>query len=90
MEDEFQGPVYGVKLLDCLPLNNGMLQALPRRAELKQVVEISLRTAAGYEVLISHFRDSQKRVSELEDAIRSVIDGHWTVTGLQEIIGELS
>ena len=50
------GPVYGVELIATLPLDGGMRQAMPSRRDLQQVREISERTAAGYEVLLEHYR----------------------------------
>ena len=50
------GPLYGVRLLKQLPIGRGaMLQALPSREDLDRVSQISIRTVAGYEVLLSHF-----------------------------------
>lgn len=44
------GPIYGVPLIDELPLSGGMFQAMPSRDDLLQVKKISQRTVAGYEV----------------------------------------
>lgn len=46
------GPIYGVPLIDELPLSGGMFQAMPSRDDLIQVKKISQRTVAGYEVLM--------------------------------------
>lgn len=62
------GPVYGVPLRGSLPLLGesrgeipcGMVQALPTRQDLEMTRKVSERTAAGYEVLLSHYN----RVSE--------------------------
>lgn len=52
------GPVYGVRLIDTLPLGNGpMLQAMPTRQDLIDARSMSERAVAGYEVLLSHYRE---------------------------------
>lgn len=51
------GPIYGVKLIDSLPLNNGMLQAMPSRDDLEQARKGYERVVAGYEVLLQHYHD---------------------------------
>jgi hypothetical protein len=51
-----KGPIYGVELLSALPLDGGMKQALPNRADLQLVREVSERTVAGFEVLTEHYR----------------------------------
>ena len=50
------GPIYGVELLDSLPLDGGMRQALPSAEDLVQVRNVSERTVAGYEVLLEHYQ----------------------------------
>lgn len=50
------GPVYGVELLDSLPLGGGYRKALPDAADLERVRGISERTVVGYEVLLEHYR----------------------------------
>jgi|GEM_PF-5219544 len=55
-----RGPIYGVELIDSLPLDGGkMRQALPSRGDLDRVREISGRTVAGYEVLCEHYQRCQ-------------------------------
>ena len=49
------GPIYGVELLDSLPLDGGMRQALPGADDLVRVRNVSERTVAGYEVLLEHY-----------------------------------
>ena len=84
------GPVYGVRLLETLPLgNSNMLQALPNKADLKQVQRISERTVAGFEVLTAHYMEQCNEVARLKELIRQVIAGKWSVTELQESIGDL-
>ena len=63
------GPVYGVELITDLPLDGGMRQAMPSRRDLQQVREISERTAAGYEVLLEHYRRAVEACRSLIDAI---------------------
>lgn len=67
------GPIYGVKLLDTLPLGTGlMLQKLPRRSDLEDVMTISQRTSAGYEVLLSHYQQALIRIASLDDSLSRV------------------
>lgn len=84
------GPVYGVQLLETLPLGKGgMLQAMPSKDDLKQVQRINERTVAGFEVLTEHYREQCNMVSSLKAVIERVIAGEWSVTELQEVIGQL-
>jgi hypothetical protein len=55
---EHYGPVYGVPLRGSLPIlgaDDLMFQALPTRQDLEMARKVSERTAAGYEVLLSHY-----------------------------------
>ena len=65
------GPIDGVPLIPSLPINSngGMLQAMPSRADLSDVREVNHRVAAGYEVLLSHYREKCFRVAELESEV---------------------
>lgn len=66
------GPIYGVPLLETLPLgtNGGMLQQMPTRQDLQDVRQFCERACAGYEVLLSHYRAKCERVSDLEAALK--------------------
>lgn len=66
MKTPEHGPVYGVLLLDTLPLNGGMSQKMPSRDDLNDVRQISERTAAAFEVLTSHYRNAMAKVALLE------------------------
>lgn len=84
------GPVYGVALIDTLPLGKGgMLQQMPSRSDLDKVKRISTRTVAGYEVLLDHYMNEKAEVARLKEVIRSVIKGDWSITGLQDAIGDV-
>ena len=84
------GPVYGVRLIKSLPLGSGgMVQAMPSKTDLSQVQKINERTVAGFEVLTEHYREQCNEVARLKDLIRQVIEGRWSVTLLQEAIGDL-
>jgi hypothetical protein len=62
------GPIYGVELLDSLPLDGGMMrQALPGREDLEFVRGVSERAAAGYEVVLHHYRRASRVVSYLDN-----------------------
>lgn len=55
MENE-TGPVYGVPLIDTLPLGTGgMLQQMPSRHDLEECQKRHQRVVAGYEVLLAHY-----------------------------------
>ena len=84
------GPVYGVRLIDSLPLGkSGMTQAMPSRRDLQDVMKTSIRTVAGYEVLLNHYRDRCEEAERLKGLIRDVIAGKWSTRGLQEAIGDI-
>lgn len=58
------GPIYGVPLIDVLPLGSGsMKQAMPGREDLRRASMRSERTAAGYEVLLNHYRNQCEELS---------------------------
>ncbi len=66
------GPVYGVELLDSLPLGNGgMSQACPSRTDLMRIAQSDLvgstRVVAGYEIVVDHFRELASALRELHD-----------------------
>lgn len=69
------GPIYGVPLIQSLPLgmNGGMLQQMPSRADLVVIgcgeKGSGQRVVAGYEVLLSHYRANAFRVAELESEV---------------------
>jgi len=68
MKKQF-GPIYGVELLDSLPLDGGMRQALPSRRDLDDVRRTKIvgsdRVVAGYEVLLEHYRRTTAAVVAL-------------------------
>lgn len=84
--DSEKGPVYGVPLLDTLPLSGGMMQQMPGREELEDVRRTSERVVAAYEVLVHHYREEQNKVYMLKCLLADVIAGKWSVTVLQEAI----
>jgi hypothetical protein len=87
---EQKGPVYGVQLIDTLPLGTGgVLQQMPDREELVQVQKRSNRTVAAYEVLLAHYQGQVVEVARLKELIRQVIAGEWNLTELQEAIGDI-
>jgi hypothetical protein len=62
-----KGPIYGVELIDSLPLGTGsMKQAMPSRDDLKAVLKVSERTVAGYEILLDHYRFAVAAVEGLK------------------------
>ena len=70
MHESDCGPVYGVPLRGSLPIG-GMFQSLPTRTDLEITRKVSERTAAGYEVLLSHYNrvceDLAKRELDWQD-----------------------
>ena len=87
-DEQLIGPIYGAELFREMPLG-GMIQEMPKREELQKVKQVSERTVAAYEVLTSHYREKCNEVERLKFAIRRVIDGEWSPTGLQELVGDL-
>lgn len=73
MSKQETGPVYGVPLIDALPIGTGvMMQQMPRRDDLEQVRKRNERVAAGYEVLLAHFRECQEIAQKLHDQFRKL------------------
>lgn len=62
------GPIYGVELLDSLPLDGGMLQQLPSRDDLESIRDLrnGERIVAGYEVLLEHYRRVKAAMDEAD------------------------
>ena len=76
------GPVYGVRLIDTLPLGSGaMLQAMPSRQDLIDARSMSERTVAGYEVLLSHYRELLIYKEAMDSMAAQMI--HPKMTGLE-------
>lgn len=70
--DSLTGPIYGVQLLDTLPLGSGcMLQQMPSRYDLQRVERVSQRTVAGLEVLTAHYRNVTEGIGRLEQLLKS-------------------
>lgn len=65
------GPLHGVPLIDSLPLGSGF-QAMPSLADLRAVMAVSERTVAGYEVLLSYYREVERQNAELREKLRAV------------------
>jgi hypothetical protein len=75
-----KGPIYGVELIDTLPLGTGpMLQQMPCRDDLERVAERSQRTVAGYEVLLAHYRELLSLARGYEEWEGDLIlNGDWS------------
>lgn len=71
MEKEY-GPIYGVELIDSLPIGGGIRQALPSRKDLTILTESKLsgagRVAAGYEVLLAHYQEFKREKGARDNA----------------------
>jgi len=59
------GPIYGVELIDTLPLAGTMRQAMPSAADLCKVKKVSERTVAGYEVLLQDWHGLDEALREI-------------------------
>ncbi len=70
------GPIYGVELLDSLPLGGGMTQALPSRSDLEGIRNWrqGQRVVAGYEVLLAHYRRLRAIVDRLTTELATARD----------------
>ncbi len=93
MTENNNGPIYGIELIDNLPLGSGgMLQAMPSRDDLIKVRRVSERTAAGYEVLLKHYRQSVRNNEEL-DRLRELAayldGGSGVVAVLREVLDRM-
>lgn len=63
------GPIYSVALIHELPIGGGMTQAMPSRKDLELVRKYNERTAAAYEVLLSHYKEKLKEIKRLESIL---------------------
>lgn len=74
MTEQGHGPVYGVKLIDTLPLGSGILQQMASERDLRDIMEKSScgeRVAAAYEVLLDRYQkflESLQRIKAAFDA----------------------
>lgn len=73
-------PLYDIPLIESLPINGGMRQALPSRRDLEQVMKLNQRFVAGYEVLLAHYvnttseRDTLRaQLSRAKEAMHTAI-----------------
>ena len=77
MDDVEIGPIYGIALIDSLPLDDGMRQAMPSRRDLDDVYSHSQRTVAGYEVLLEHYKRGQAEIERLKTLVRDTRRQLW-------------
>ena len=77
------GPIYGIPLIDKLPLGEGgMLQQMPSRDALECCLDSDLDSvAAGYEVLLAHYH----RVCEERDALKRILSKVQLTQALEHI-----
>ena len=65
-----RGPIYGVELIESLPLKygepTGLRQAMPSRSDLRSVRDYRARIVGGYEVLLNHWREQAKEIAVLQ------------------------
>jgi hypothetical protein len=71
------GPVFGVELLDSLPIGHGnMRQAMPSCQDLVQANNrVCTRVSGGYEVLLDHWREAKET---MQRAMRNIDEGNST------------
>lgn len=81
------GPIYGVPLLSAMKAGS-MIQAMPSSEDLEAIKNKHTRVVAGFEVLTQHWRNQNYEIERLRGMIRDVVSGKWSVTELQEAIGE--
>ena len=70
------GPIYGVPLIDHLPLGRGsMRQAMPDRADLEGVRDYrqGQRVVAGYEVLLWHYQRLESILAVIRDVEAALV-----------------
>lgn len=65
---ENTGPIYGVNLIDSLPIGGGMKQSMPSRRDLVEVSEVNQRVVAGYEVAIATIESRDIEIEALKEA----------------------
>ena len=71
-----KGPIYGVELIDVLPLGSGsMKQAMPSRMDLNRALKVNQRTVAGYEVLLASWRDLLTACKDVVHTMRALTQG---------------
>lgn len=82
------GPIYGVPLIDKLPLDSlplgeaGWQQAMPSRDDLEDcILKDCDRVAAGYEVLLAHYH----QVCEERDSMTRILSKIQLRQALQDI-----
>lgn len=75
------GPIYGVPLIDSLPMGETMRQAMPSRSDLIWCKMTHDKVAAGYEVLLAHYH----RVCEERDALKRILSKVQLTQALEHI-----
>jgi len=78
-----RGPIYGVELIDSLPLGTGgFSQAMPSREDLENSRKHGDRIAAGYEVLLRHYTDAVEEIERLQKRIDSLLPDPLDMEGI--------
>lgn len=88
-QEEF-GPVYGVRLIESLPIGTSMQQAMPTRDDLTRANKVAERVVAGYEVLLAAYQQKCSEKTKLESMLRRVVIGNWSITEVQKLLGDLT
>jgi hypothetical protein len=67
------GPIYGVPLIDTLPLGKGMMtQQMASRQDLVFVRQYNERVVAAYEVALAHLADAREDVELLKGKVAAL------------------
>ena len=82
------GPIYGVTLLETMPLDGGtMRQALPSRRDLDDCRKAHFngcdRLVAGYEVLLEHFYRLKAGIETLRPLLDKCVDAENQLHGIR-------
>lgn len=82
-KDAGVGPIYGVQLIDSLPLGSGsMRQALPDQEDLLSALDAdtawSGRLVAGYELLLHRYQKVVEALEATKGCLRYSLDPFYT------------
>lgn len=84
------GPIYGVPLIETLPLSGGMRQQMPSQADLTSIKDrqFGMRVVAGYEILLNSHGDLRKALEHVKFAYEA--GGDFGDIDIEEITTALS
>lgn len=83
MSDQNTGPIYGAHLPESLPIGN-MFQKVPRRNELKQVMNrVGDRTVAALEVALTKLQEMERSLKALPELLEIAEAARAVITGME-------